>query len=246
MNLTFLGTSHGVPAADRFCSSYMLEAEDNIYIIDTGAPVADLLIRKGKDMKNIKAIFNTHFHGDHCVGMIHLLDLCSWYFKDAEFTTFVCEERSAKAVTEVIEATSTVFAKDRLKFNIYSEGLIFDDGVIKVWAIPTMHTSYNPVIASHAFYIEAGDKKLLFTGDLSMRLEHDDFPSVAFDRHMDIIVTECVHFEPCMLEKYMPKLDVDILAVSHLNPDYIPTLEKMGENYDFTMLIAEDDDEIEF
>ena len=131
MNLTFLGTGHGVPASDRYCSSYMLEVENNIYIIDTGAPVTDLLLRKGKKFENIKAIFNTHFHGDHSLGMIHLLDLCSWYYKDTAFTTFISEERATKAIVEVIEATSTVFAKDRLKFNVFSEGAIYDDGVIK-------------------------------------------------------------------------------------------------------------------
>ena len=32
MNLTMLGTSHGVPSAERYTSSYMIEVGGNIYI----------------------------------------------------------------------------------------------------------------------------------------------------------------------------------------------------------------------
>ncbi|MBQ8525762.1 MAG: ribonuclease Z [Clostridia bacterium] len=248
MNLTFLGTSHGVPQADRYCTSYLLEVEDNLYIIDTGAPVADLLIRKGKDLNNVKAIFNTHFHHDHAAGALHFIDLCSWYFKDTAFTYFTPEEGAINALRGVIEASTTKLDDERIKMTAYSAGVIYDDGIIRVEAIPTKHTSYNPIISSYAFYIEAEDKKLLFTGDLSMRLEGDDFPAVAFDRHMDVIVTECAHFEPAALEAYMPRLDTDILAVCHINDieRKIPELERLNGKYDFELLIAEDDDEIEF
>ena len=46
MKITFLGTSHGVPAADRYCSSAMIEVNGSVYLIDAGAPVIDLLIRQ--------------------------------------------------------------------------------------------------------------------------------------------------------------------------------------------------------
>lgn len=248
MNLTFLGTSHGVPEVNRYCTSYLLEVDDNMYLIDTGAPVVNLLINKEKNLANLKAVFNTHFHLDHAVGALHLLDLCSWYFKDTSFTFFCPEQRGIDAFKEVISAGTTVFAGDRLKTSVFSEGVIYDDGVIKVEAIPTEHTSYNPVIDSYAFYIEAKDKKILFTGDLSMNLEKDDFPKIAFDRHMDIIVTECAHFEPSALEPYMAKIDTDILAVAHIYDieRKAPLLEEISQKYDFELLVAEDDDEIEF
>ena len=39
MKITFLGTSHGVPAADRYCSCTMLEVNGAHYFIDAGAPL---------------------------------------------------------------------------------------------------------------------------------------------------------------------------------------------------------------
>ena len=41
MKLTFLGTSHGVPAADRYCQSILAESENGGYIVVAGAPVFD-------------------------------------------------------------------------------------------------------------------------------------------------------------------------------------------------------------
>ena len=38
MKITFVGTSHGVPAAYRFCSCYMIESSGSIYMVDAGAP----------------------------------------------------------------------------------------------------------------------------------------------------------------------------------------------------------------
>ena len=53
MKITFLGTSHGVPAADRYCSSTMLEINGARYFIDAGAPLIDILLRRGVDLNKV-------------------------------------------------------------------------------------------------------------------------------------------------------------------------------------------------
>ena len=68
MKLKFLGTSHGVPAADRYCSSLMVETGGKTFIIDAGAPLIDLLLRNQKKPSDVSAIFTTHAHGDHVDG----------------------------------------------------------------------------------------------------------------------------------------------------------------------------------
>lgn len=39
MKLMFIGTSHGVPEADRRCSSCILEVSGSYYLIDMGTQV---------------------------------------------------------------------------------------------------------------------------------------------------------------------------------------------------------------
>ena len=70
MKIKFYGSSHGLPERDRFCTSVLIEAGGNHYMVDTGAPIADMLIRDGLRPDVLRAIFLTHLHGDHTCGML--------------------------------------------------------------------------------------------------------------------------------------------------------------------------------
>ena len=248
MNFTFLGTSHGVPSEIRYTSSYMLEIGENIYIFDAGAPVADLLLRKDKPLTSVKALFNSHFHGDHIYGGLQLISLCNWYYKTAETEVYLPHPEFVKFFSDILEATDGEISP-RIKINSFAEGVIFDDGIIKVSAIPTMH-NYNEKYGknAYAFLIEAEGKSILFTGDMSSDLASNDFPQIAYERHIDMIVSECAHFPVSKLEECMAKVNTDIFAVSHIHPvaEKIPQLEALAGKYDFELLIVEDDDEVEF
>ncbi|MBO7218263.1 MAG: MBL fold metallo-hydrolase, partial [Clostridia bacterium] len=69
MRLIFVGTSHGIPESDRFCTSIFLEVGENVYIIDAGAPVSQMLLRYGFTHDAVKGVFITHLHGDHFDGI---------------------------------------------------------------------------------------------------------------------------------------------------------------------------------
>ena len=84
MKITFLGSSHGVPEANRRCQSIMIEAGGKIYFVDMGTQAIEQLITKGIPIENVKSIFITHMHGDHTNGLISFVDLCSWYFKNTK------------------------------------------------------------------------------------------------------------------------------------------------------------------
>ena len=68
MQITFIGTSHGVPAPDRYCQSIFVETEHNSYIVDAGAPVINWMLANGRDLNKLKAVFITHTHCDHTSG----------------------------------------------------------------------------------------------------------------------------------------------------------------------------------
>jgi ribonuclease Z len=102
MKITFLGTSHGVPAADRYCSSAMIEVNDSVYLIDAGAPAADLLIRRGVNLDTVKAVFTTHLHGDHVFGVIQMASLFNWFFKTADADFYLTEQAGIDAIGKTI------------------------------------------------------------------------------------------------------------------------------------------------
>ena len=245
MNLTMLGTSHGVPSSERYTSCYMLEAGENIYIFDAGAPVIDLLLRRGKDLTKVKALFNSHFHGDHMTGGLGLITLCTWYFKDTKMDIFLPDNIASEAITNYLAAVDNIVVpNERIGFKVYEPGVIFDDGVVKVTAIPTCHFCGEEKKAN-AFLIEAEGKSILYTGDMGYGDEPDDFPAVAFGRYIDVIISEGAHISVQKLAKWMDKVNTDIFAIVHANEEKFEDFEKLRDKYSFELLIGEDNDEIE-
>ncbi len=102
MKITFLGTSHGVPEPNRRCSSILLEAGSNKYIVDMGTQSIEQLADRGINVESIKCVFITHMHGDHVNGLISFIDLCSWYFKNAQPKFFLPTD--IKNVKSIISA----------------------------------------------------------------------------------------------------------------------------------------------
>ena len=91
MKLTFIGTSDGIPRADRYCTCMMLEVGGSTYLIDAGAPVSEIFPRQGRSLEEIRAIFNTHIHADHAMGIYRIADLVNGYYKTHEMDIFVAD-----------------------------------------------------------------------------------------------------------------------------------------------------------
>lgn len=75
MDLLFLGTSAGVPTRNRNVSATaLLESSGRgWYLIDCGEATQHQLLRTPLSLVELRAIFITHVHGDHCLGLPGLL-----------------------------------------------------------------------------------------------------------------------------------------------------------------------------
>ena len=245
MKITVLGSSHGVPSAERYCSCTMIEVEEKIYLIDAGAPVVDLLLRNGKRLEDLRTVFTTHSHSDHINGLIGLTDLCGWYFKNAAFDVFVTGARIAPAISAYIKSTGGAgIADDRIRYRVASEGEVYNDGNVRVAYIPTKHCL---PWESYAVLFESEGKRLLFTGDLSINLREDDFPKVAEEISTELIMCEMAHFKYEHLEKYMGRLKTKHLCFNHVYPigklDTIKAISDKGM-YSYKITAAADGDVI--
>lgn len=246
MKLTFLGTSHGVPAADRFTSCYLLEVGERLYIFDAGAPVVNLLLQRDKDVRQVKAFFCSHFHGDHIGGGITMLNLFDWYYKETNMDAYLPDALSEKIIRLYgSECDDAYFDDGRIRLHVMQPGVIFDDGTVKVTAIPVEHI-VRPDKCAYAFAIEAEGKHILYTGDMSHDPHTKDFPQVAFRQHFDLILSECAHFSVEKLAACMDRVDTDIFSVTHIFPlTKIDELRGIEHNHPFRLHIAQDGDEIE-
>jgi len=75
MDLLFLGTSSGVPTKARNVSATaVIEASGKAwYLVDCGEGTQHQLLHSPLSMRDLRAIFITHVHGDHCFGLPGLL-----------------------------------------------------------------------------------------------------------------------------------------------------------------------------
>ncbi len=81
--LTFLGTSASTPSKERNLSGISLEYEGNTYLFDCPEGAQRQMMKAGVSYMKTKAVFLSHFHGDHTLGLPGLL---------ATFTMFEREE----------------------------------------------------------------------------------------------------------------------------------------------------------
>ena len=241
MKITFLGTSAGIPDPDRHCSSTMIEVGERVYIVDAGAPMVDCLRTQGllmerENAERIAAVFATHSHSDHTVGMLHLLDACTWYFRTASFEVILPEKGLGEKFAECIEIMEKLpFPSDRLHLKEASAGVVYDDGVLRATYIPTRHCEPHP---SYSILIEAEGKRMLYTGDLAS--DFHDYPSILLEEHFDAVLCELVHFNVSKNLDAIAKTKTKIIIFTHLSPYNIPRLRAAEDRLPFPVDIAED------
>ncbi len=78
MQITFLGTSSGVPTRSRNVSSVALRLPQRaeLWLFDCGEGTQHQLLRSDLKISQLSRIFVTHMHGDHIFGLMGLLASC--------------------------------------------------------------------------------------------------------------------------------------------------------------------------
>lgn len=211
MKLHFIGTSHGTPEADRRCSCCMLEMNGCYYILDMGTQVIEDLRRRSITIENVRLAICSHPHGDHTVGILSFADLINWAFKSADPLILLPNERLVSLAKQWISATQCDEpVREGLRIESFTDGVVFEDENLRLTAIRTKHCK-----DSFAFLVEAEGKKLLYTGDLCRPTV--DFPQIAFETALDLIVCELAHFSPNDSIPIFDKTKAKRIIHTHIN-----------------------------
>ena len=243
MKITFLGTAAGLPCKGRASSSTMIEVNKKYYIIDAGAPIVNRFVDSDRTLDDLRAVFITHCHLDHLLGIIDVIRCVNIpkIFKEANVSYYLPEEGVLTAIKNYFSAFMGGVREDVNHFNIYTEGVLFEDESLKVTAIPTAHLRAKDR-PSYAFIVECEGKRILFTGDLSHGLKYDDYPKVAFEEYFDLVVSESTHFDLFMVFPSFEKASLGRLVFNHVSQWRIPEIEAESRSgkYPFPITIAYD------
>lgn len=248
MKITFAGTSHGVPAAERFCSCTMIESNGTIYFIDAGAPMVETVLRAGKQVSDIRAFFSTHIHGDHTCGIYHLADLVDWYYTDHAMDFYFSDEHFIPALCGMIKAGNprAKLSPERLRFHVIDPDVAYEDENIRVDFIPTKHMP-EPY---HSFAMlvteKSSGKRALFSGDLSHKLAHADVPRIVSEEELDLFVCEMAHFDVEHVYPYLETCKAKTVCFQHVFPLVkYDRIKAAAPDFPFPILTPNDGDVIE-
>lgn len=220
MKLTFLGTSHGVPEPNRRCTCTMVEIKGRYYFVDLGIQVIEELMTRGIPMDAVKGIFLSHMHGDHTNGLISFVDLCTWYFKTVDSVICIPDMEGAQVIADWLRVTGS--GHREIHYEEILPGVIFDDGFLKVTAIPTQHCN-----RSYALLLQAEGHSVLFTGDL--KGPSVDFPEIARTEKLDLIICEAAHFPATDYVPILKECKVQKVCIHHYAPWNLPHILNLAE-----------------
>ncbi len=214
MKIVTMGTSHGDATYCRFNSSTLYEIGKKHYLVDCGEPAEGLLVRRNIMACDLSAVFVTHMHGDHAGGLDALVKAMCKYSKHNVVPSIFLPEEGASNALERWLAALHLRASDGANFCVSFPGVIFDDGVLRVTAIPTQHMTWSvqKSVPSYAYELEAEGKRILHTGDL--RGDFSDFP--AGDKIWDLCVCESTHYEPESALPLLSKSRIRRLIFHHI------------------------------
>ena len=208
MKITFIGTADGVPRPGRRLSCTMIEAADSFYFIDMGCQVMNRVVECIIPPEAIRAVFITHMHGDHTAGLFEFTDLYNWYFK-GDPLVYLPREGAGRIMAEWNTALNH---ESKTTFGTVREGAFYDDGTLRVSAVPTTH-----IKDAFAYIVEGEGKRVFFSGDFNIR-DLDAFTAALADRTPDLLVFEAAHPDPRELRPMIEALGARRVCFNHVAP----------------------------
>jgi ribonuclease Z len=138
MKLVFLGTSAAQPTENRGLSCICLEREGEILMFDAGEAAQISYLKSGLGWNKKMKIFVTHLHGDHCIGLLGLLQTMTMQHRTESLEIY-----GPRGIEEFISANIKVL-NFGLSFSviitIVEDGMIFDSKIYSVYACKAKHS----------------------------------------------------------------------------------------------------------
>lgn len=257
MKIITLGTSHGDSTLARFNSSTLYETDGALYLVDVGAPAEALLKRQGYSCGDVRAAFITHMHDDHAGGLTGLLKQITKYGQNRKykFTLFLPEEKAIAALKNWFSVLHEDPDSPLLEYNSVSDGQIYEDENLRVYAIRTKHlrtlgrTKGEPCSFAYILEFKKEGKRILHSGDLAS--DFSDFPKIATEEYFDLCLCEATHYQPENAEPILTKARFDRLIFIHIANrwhDCIPgaygekALLEHCKTYPYPVTVAHDGD----
>ncbi len=208
MRIIFLGTGTGVPEKNNSPSSLLIEHMNTKIILDFGEGMMKNLVRKNIRINDIEAVFLTHFHIDHVIGIIPLLFAFRFEADPRKKEFFIFGPEGLKELIEnIFKLFEGQIEPKNYKLKVYeiNPGEEFKFKKIKIKTFKTKHRA-----ESIGYILNVKDKKIVYTGDTDY---DENYKEIL--KNVDILITECS--VPIEIENHMNPQKV-LKLIKDINP----------------------------
>ncbi len=138
--VTILGSNSAIPAYGRHHTAQFVQLNNQKYLVDCGEATQNQLKHYKLSALKLNAIFISHLHGDHYLGLVGLLS--SMHLQGRTKALYLLGPRGLKDIITTHFRFSDTVLKYKLIFKptqAQTEALIFEDKNAKVYTIPLDH-----------------------------------------------------------------------------------------------------------
>lgn len=139
MQITFLGTSSGVPTRSRNVSSIALRLPQRaeVWLFDCGEGTQHQFLRSDLKISQLRRIFITHMHGDHIFGLMGLLASCGLAGHPQQIDIYG-PPKLKEYLQACIRYSQTHFSYP-IEVHTVEPGLVCEDEEFRVYCAPLKH-----------------------------------------------------------------------------------------------------------
>ncbi len=224
LRVTLLGTGTPTPRPDRFGAATLVEAGSQKLLFDAGRGTSLRIWQLGIPLRELDAVFLTHFHHDHISGLADLW-LTGWLppaFGQRQHALQILGPTGTKDVTQGLLAA---YARD-IDMRVADEGLpragaafdviefssggeVYAEGDLRVTAFTVNHGAL--ITPAYGYRIDYAGRSVLISGDTQF-----DENLIEAGRGADVVIHEVVAADERLFEKY-PALDA--IKDHHTTPE---------------------------
>lgn len=227
MDILFLGTSgHGVTST-RNLPGLLIDGQ---ILVDCGEGTLKTLISKGIDYTNIVAIFLTHLHADHCLGLVALLWNLGIYQDDCDFSikraspTIYLPEGMKSHLFQILDGSFSPLGRVNYALNIVELPMECAAPIELIAEKRKYKVVWHPTAHSPACYAYKFNEILVVSGDTSPFLEMK-----AFIHGVNVLIHEATfpdnacelahslnHSTPADVVALVEGTSVELILLTHL------------------------------
>lgn len=236
--LIILGSSSGLPQAERATSGYLLKTGQKLTLIDCGGGVTGSFLKRGYNPLDVDRIFISHTHPDHVCELPLFIQLIYLKGRNEPLEIFLPEE-FIEPFTIYLKSVYLILEKLPFEINLHpvTDNYTYESDLFSLNAIANTHLKgYEEFIAKlnlpnkmqcHSFKIQVGEKSLFYSADIG---SFDDIKN-----HLDnttVAIIESTHINLDDFFNFAADSTVERFILTHLGTtDEIANLNQQADKH---------------